>query len=252
MLQEMKRIIYHNITKPIYLQLHDIIVDMIESGKLAPGDALPGERNLAEMYDVSRVTVRKCIGNLVEEGYITRSHGKETKVAQRKVDHHLGRLVGSVEEFLVSEGIVAIIDVIQKGFEKGHSSVRKHLQLSEKDRSPVYAFSRRINKDGLPLAINYSFVPYDIGKIVDSLDLKHAKVFNYLETVGYNLNYGEQKIMASICSKEEASYLNYEVGRPVLVIRRTSYLENGYPLLYEKTVYRGDNYQYSIRLQRKL
>lgn len=252
MLSEVKGIIYPDITKPIYLQLRDILVNEIETGKLRPGDSLPGERVIAEMYDISRVTVRKCIGGLVEEGYLVRSQGRETTVAQRKVNHHLGRLVGSIEEFLSTDAVEVSIDVIRKGFEKGSVSVRKHLELSDEDRSQIYSFSRRINKSGQPLAVNFSFVPFDIGKIVDTLDLKSAKVFVCLENAGYNLSYGEQEITAAICSKEEAGYLSYEVGQAILVIRRTTYLENGYPILYEKTIYRGDNYQYSIRLQRRI
>jgi GntR family transcriptional regulator len=45
--------------------------------------------------------------------------------------------------------------------------------------------------------------------------------------------------------------LNYKVGSPALVMKRTTFLENGYPILYEKSIYRGDEYQYSIKLLRK-
>jgi len=252
MFEEAKGIIYPNITKPLYLQLKDILVDRMESGDLAPGDTLPAERTLGEMYDISRVTVRKCINELVREGYLIRSHGKKTAVAQRKVDHHLGRLVGSVEEFLSTEGDLATIRVIHKAFENAPISVRKHLKIDDLKNSQVYAFTRAIIKNDEPIAVNYSFVPYDIGKIVDSLDLTSAKVFVCLENSGYNLSYGEQEITSAICNKEEAGLLDYEVGQPVLVIRRTTYLDNGYPLLYEKTVYRGDKYQYSISLKRKI
>ncbi len=245
-------ILYPNIAKPIYQQLHDIITEKIESGELAPGDALPGERTLAEIYDISRVTVRKCIGSLVSEGYLARGQGKETRVAERKIDHTLGRLVGSVEEFLLAEGFVTTIDVVSKGFRSDLPSVRRYLQLAEDDTAPVYAFTRRINTNGQPLAVNYSFVPHDIGKIIDSLDLTQARVFSHLESAGYNLSYGRQTIVAAASSAEEALWLKYTAGLPVLVIRRTSYLEDGYPLLYEKTVYRGDTYQYSIMLRRKL
>jgi GntR family transcriptional regulator len=189
---------------------------------------------------------------MVEEGYFVRSHGKDTVVARRKVDHHLGRLVGSVEEVLDSPGSVATIKVIHKGFEPGSASVRKHLKIAETDSTQVYSFSRAIIQDGLPLAINYSFVPYEIGRLVDQLDLSTGKVFPYLETCGYSLSWGEQEISAAICTTEFSGHLAYEPGLPLLVIRRTTFLENGYPILYEKTVYRGDRYQYSIRLQRKL
>lgn len=252
MFEEARGIIYPNITKPLYLQLKDILIDIMESGDLSPGDTLPAERTLGEMYDISRVTVRKCINELVREGYLVRSHGKKTAVAQRKVDHHLGRLVGSVEEFLSTEGSQATIRVIHKAFEEGSVSVRKHLKIDEMMSSQVYAFTRAIIQDRKPIAINYSFVPYDVGKIVESLDLTSAKVFVCLENSGYNLSYGEQEITSALCTKDIAGVLEYDAGLPVLVIRRTTYLDNGYPLLYEKTVYRGDKYQYSIRLQRKI
>lgn len=252
MLEEAKGILYPNITKPIYMQLRDILVDLIEKGELAPGDILPGERTLAEMYDISRVTVRKTISSLVDEGYVVRSHGKETRIAKRKVSHHLGRLEGIVEELFNTNGIVVTVEVINKGYEAASATVRKHLRLDDSNAAHAYAFSRVLHKNGQPLAVNFSYVPYDIGKIVDSLDLTRDKVFAYLENCGYNLSYGEQEIASSLCTKEEARYLNYKTGQPVIVIKRTTFLENGYPILYEKTIYRGDDYQYTIRLQRKI
>jgi GntR family transcriptional regulator len=218
---------------------------------LAPGDALPGERTLAEMYDISRVTVRKCIGALVNEGYLTRGQGKETRVVERKIDHHLGRLVGSVEEFLLDDEYRATIEVVSKGFTPGSGALRRYLEIKGDD-ALIYAFARRIISNGQVLAVNYSFVPQDIGKIVDALDLTQARVFSALENGGFNLSYGKQTIRAASCQADEAALLQYAIGLPVLVIRRTSYLEDGYPLLYEKTVYRGDNYQYSITLRRNL
>ena len=240
--------IYHGITKLLYLQVRDILVEQIESGKLAPGDALPGERTLAEMYDVSRVTIRKCIGNMVEEGYLNRNRGKETVVASRKTNHRLGSLFGVAEELSEVNNIVEI-QVIHKGYEKITSEIRKHLKTE--DNSQIYAFSRLILKDKKPLVVNYSYVCHDIGKLVETIDLKSDKVFAYLENCGYNVSYAEQVITAGICSKKEAELLDYKVGSPALVIKRTTFLENGYPILYEKSIYRGDEYQYSIKLLRK-
>lgn len=240
--------IYHGITKLLYLQVRDILVEQIESGKLSPGDALPGERTLAEMFDVSRVTIRKCIGNMVEEGYLIRSRGKETVVANRKINHRLGILLGVAEELSETNDAVAI-KVLNKGYEKITTEIRKHLKTD--DNSEVYAFSRLILRDGKPLVVNYSYVLHDIGKLVDKLDLKNDKVFQHLEHCGYNVSYAEQVISSGICNKKEAELLDYKVGQPVIVIKRTTFLENGYPILYERSTYRGDEYQYSIKLLRK-
>jgi len=240
--------IYHGINKLLYLQVRDIIVEQIESGKLAPGDPLPGERTMAEIYDVSRVTIRKCIGNLVEEGYLIRSRGKETVVANRKVSHRLGALLGVAEELSEVDNTIGI-KLLKKGYEKITSDIRKHLNIE--DNSSIYAFSRLIQKDNRPLIINYSYVPEDIGKLVETLDLNSDKVFVFLENCGYNVSYAEQVITAGVCTKKEAELLDYKIGAPALVIKRTTFLENGYPILYEKSIYRGDEYQYSIKLLRK-
>jgi GntR family transcriptional regulator len=240
--------IYHGITKLLYLQIRDILVEQIDSGKLRPGDALPGERTMAEMFDVSRVTVRKCIGNMVEEGYLIRSRGKETVVAIRKISHRLGTLLGVAEE-LSEENNVVKVKVLYKGYEKITSEIRKHLK--SEDNLEVYAFSRLIQRDNKSLVVNYSYVPHDIGKLVETLDLECDKVFKYLENCGYNVSYAEQVITAGICNKKEAELLNYKVGQPVIIIKRITFLENGYPILYERSTYRGDEYQYSIKLLRK-
>ena len=71
----------------------------------------------------------------------------------------------------------------------------------------IYAFSRLIQKDSKPLIINYSYVPEDIGKLVETLDLNSDKVFAYLENCGYNVSYAEQVITAGICTKREAELL---------------------------------------------
>ncbi len=245
-------IVYPSISKPIYLQLKEILQNQIESGDLAPGDEIPSERALSESYEISRVTVRKCLLELVQEGFLVRSQGRKTVVARRKVDHHLGRLIGSVEEFLLKDREATRIEVVSKGFVRGSGSVRRQLKLEESEDLRVYEFTRAIVNKGLPVAINFSFVPYDIGVLVDSLDLATANVFSSMESSGYSLSYGEQEITSALCGEDVAGLIRYPVGQPVLIIRRTDYLENGYPILYEKTVYRGDLYQYSIRLQRKL
>ncbi|MDR3588832.1 MAG: GntR family transcriptional regulator [Negativicutes bacterium] len=241
--------IYHGITKLLYLQIRDLLVEQIENGTLAPGDPLPGERILAEMYDVSRVTVRKCIGNMVEEGYLIRARGKQTVVASRKVNHRLGALLGVAEELSEDHDLVEV-EVLDRAYVKITTEVRKHLK-AEDDESQIYEFSRLIKKDNKPLVVNYSYVLPNIGKMVETLDLKNDKVFAYLENCGYNVSYAEQLISAGLCNKKEAELLHYKVGQPVIVIKRTVFLENGYPFLYEKSTYRGDQYQYSIKLLRK-
>lgn len=224
------------------------MVEQIESGKLSPGDPLPGERTLAEMFDVNRVTIRKCIGNMVEEGYLIRNRGKATIVANRKINHRLGDLIGVAEE-LFEDNSTVTVSLINKGYKALTTDVRKHLKPEDDTR--MYEFSRLISRNNKPLVVNFSYVLGNIGRIIETLDLKSDKVFQYLENCGYNISYAEQVITAGICNEKEAKLLSYDIGCSTLVIKRTSFLENGYPILYEKSIYRGDEYQYSIKLLRK-
>ena len=240
--------IYLDANRALYLQLKDILVGQIESGELKPGETIPGERVLAELYDISRVTVRKCIGAMVEDGYLIRHQGKETQVAERKVSRRLGLLMGVVEELLVTEEARSVREVY-KGYRPASPRVQEALNL--KDGETVFRFDRLVYADG-PLVYNRSYVPAEIGRILENLDFNTAKVFLHMERCGYRLSFGEQKMTAGLCKPREAEFLEYEVGGAVLVGKRTTYLESGMPVLYERSVFRGDKYQYSIKLFRKL
>lgn len=72
---------------PIYYQLEQGIKEMIEKGQLQPGEMIPSEREWAEMYEISRMTVRQAINNLVNDGYLVRKRGKGTFVATKKLNN---------------------------------------------------------------------------------------------------------------------------------------------------------------------
>lgn len=69
---------------PIYYQLEQYMKEKIEKGEWQPGEMIPSERELAEMYDISRMTVRQAVNNLVNDGYLIRRRGKGTFVAAQK------------------------------------------------------------------------------------------------------------------------------------------------------------------------
>ena len=246
---EKKKDLYHNINRPLYLQLKDILIEQIKAGELQPGDMIPGERKLAEIYDISRVTVRKCIAYMVEEGYLIRKQGKDTVIADRKINHRLGLLLGIAEELSETEQNVQIRE-LRQGYTIPPTKVADALNLDENFQ--VFFFDRIVYSEGKPVILNYSYVSPRIGKMLEGMNFNTARVFIHLEHCGYNLSYAEQNITAGLCRKEESQYLEYEQGQPVLIITRTTYVETGVPILYEKSVYRGDAYQYSVKLYRKL
>jgi len=72
---------------PLYFQLKEIIKDKIDSGKLKPGDILPSERELSQVYQISRPTIRQALKELVNEGLLYREKGKGTYVSKPKINY---------------------------------------------------------------------------------------------------------------------------------------------------------------------
>ncbi|MHB1394334.1 MAG: GntR family transcriptional regulator [Clostridia bacterium] len=239
--------VYNGVAKPLYLQLKSLLVEQIESGKFKEGHVLPGERTLANQYDVSRVTVRKCIEALAEEGFVTRIEGKQTVVNRKRINHRLGDLLGIREELLQISKEVKVVE-LYKGYEPVQYEVGKSLNLGGSNQ--VYAFVRLFLVENKPVLINYSYISPDKGKLIDDMDLSKVLIFSHLENCGYKISFAEQEISAGIGSTNEEQYLDYAAGRTILIRKRTTYLEGGYPILYDKCIYRGDSYGYSIKLAR--
>src|SRR3954471_13942573 len=83
---------------PIYYQLEGYIKELIENGELQPGDVLPPEREYAEKYQISRMTVRQAFTQLVNEGYLYRLQGKGTFIAERKIEKPLQGITSFTED----------------------------------------------------------------------------------------------------------------------------------------------------------
>jgi len=242
-------ILYQGSAKPLYEQLKDIIIQKIESGELKPGICMPGERQLAETYNVSRVTIRQAIGELVNDGFLTRHHGKGTFIASRKLVHNLGRLIGVAEE-LAQENLTVDCKVICKEFGQSTVEIQRNLGLGSGDN--VYKITRLMITQGAPLVVNDTYMPENVGYIVDAFDLSHDIIYPIIERSGYKLSYAEQRISADKASPDEAKLLEYKVGAPVLVMKRTTYVESGQAITFERSVYRPDRYEYRIDLKRSL
>lgn len=233
--------------KPLYLQLKETLIERIKSGDYLENDVIPGERTLAEMYNVSRTTVRKCIGILVEEGYITRSNGRLIVMNDRKISHRLGDLLGIRGELLEISNKIRVIELF-KGYETVHYEVKRYLELGNINK--VYKFVRLFIVEDKPILVNYSYIAPDKGKLIEDIDLNDTVIYTYLESCGYKISYAEQKISSGVCTTKQSKDLDYAEGNPILVRKRTTYLEGGSPIIYDENIYRGDSYQYRIKLLR--
>jgi GntR family transcriptional regulator len=232
---------------PIYYQLEQGIKDLIEKSKLKPGEMIPSERELAETYEISRMTVRQAINNLVNDGYLVRKRGKGTFVAANKIEQPLKGLT-SFSEDMRARGMEPGTKVLDFQTIQASKYVSEQLQISE--GAKVYEIKRVRLADHLPMALETSYIPCNL---VFGLtrEIVSGSMYEFIENhLGLKIKSGVQVLEASIARKVEAEILEIKEGAPVLLIQRISYLENSQPLELVKSVYRGDRYKFIVEMVR--
>ncbi|PRO67198.1 GntR family transcriptional regulator [Alkalicoccus urumqiensis] len=232
---------------PIYYQLAEQIKGRIHRGELAPGDVLPSERDFAEQYDISRMTVRQAITSLVNEGLLYRRKGTGTFVSEPKIEQAVGGLTSFTED-MRSRGLEPASRMLHFGEVPAPGDVALILGIAEGDN--VIEMRRIRLADNVPMALETTWLH---PSVVHGLTEKEAEssLYSYLEeTLGLIIGRAEQALEASLVMPEEADILGVEKGAPVLSIERRTYLADDRPLEVVRSKYRADRYRFMMDLQR--
>lgn len=232
---------------PIYYQLEQGIKEMIEKGQLQPGEMIPSEREWAETYEISRMTVRQAINNLVNDGYLVRKRGKGTFVATKKIEQPLKGLT-SFSEDMRARGMVPGTKLLAFHTVPAPLSFAKQLGIDEGEE--IYEIRRIRLADGLPMALETAYVPCSLVPGLTEQNVS-GSIYEFIEKkLGLAIRSATQILEASVARKLEEELLQMKEGAPVLLIQRNSYLQNGQPLEIVKSVYRADRYKFMIEMER--
>lgn len=232
---------------PIYYQLVELIKGLIEKGELKSGDSLPSEREYAERFKISRMTVRQAITELVNSGYLYRQKGVGTFVAEKKIEQQLMGLTSFTED-MKSRGMVPSSKLI--GFEIVSSPSYISEQLNIQEYAPVYEIKRVRLADGLPMAFETTYISANLVKGLTEETVNHS-LYNYIENqLSIKIGEATQVLESSVASQQESQYLKINKGSPILLIQRNTRLEDGTPLEVVKSSYRADRYKFTITLKR--
>ena len=230
---------------PLYIQLRDHIETTIRSGGINPGEPLPSEREIAEIGNVSRITVRKAVQDLVRDGLIVQKQGSGTSVAPAlgRVQQSLSRLT-SFSEDMARRGKQVQSIWLEKGLFA--PSPRETMALGLKSDSMVSRISRLRIADDVPLAIEHASISPDY--LPDPENVGQS-LYVHLAKHGFKPSRAIQRISASNLSKAEAKLLAVAEGDAGLNIERISYLKSGQVVEFTQSIYRGDAYDFVAELQ---
>lgn len=227
---------------PAYLRLRRAIRSSVERGVVEPGQVLPSERELARQLTLSRVTVRKAIAGLVEDGVLTQRHGAGTFVAERIVKP-LSRLTSFTED-LRARGLNPRSVFLERAI--GEVTPEEAMALNLSPGAEVARLYRLRYGADEPLAIERSSIPRailaDPARVADSL-------YAALETLGCRPVRGLQRLRAVNFAAVQARMLKVPVGSAGLALERRSFLADGRVVEFTRSWYRGDVYDFVAELQ---
>jgi len=229
---------------PLYLKLKRLVTDAIAQGALADRDAIPGERDLARMLGISRVTVRKAFADLVAEGILVQRRGSGTFVAPKapRIEAPLSRLTSFTED-MRSRGIETSSDWIERTSALPTPEEALVLALSPGER--VSRLHRLRRADGKPLSIERASLP---NRLLADPETIETSLYAALAARGLRPVRALQRLHAVALSKADADLLGVAEGSPALFTERVAYLSDNRVVEFTRSHYLGDSYDFVAEL----
>src|SRR5450830_533531 len=234
---------------PFYYQLKQHIVEEIESDRWKPGQQIPPETKICEIFDISRTVVRQTYQELVNEGFLIKKKAKGTYIAETKISENLVQSLMGFYEDMTARGFKVKNDILWQKKIPSSPRVAKKLGLEVGEEVIVIRRLRRLNDE--PTVLDRTYIPYKLCPGLLNENLISKSLYSCIEGK-YNLKIsrGTRYIEATIATKEEAELLNVKKGAPLLYIESINLLDNGVPLEYYIALHRGDRSRLVTELKR--
>lgn len=227
---------------PAYIRIHDAIKKEIDGGVWEIGQRLPSERDLADDYEVSRMTLRQAITLLVEEGILERRVGSGTYVASHRVQEKM-RGTTSFTEIVRSQGKTPSSQLISYQRKPANETEIQQLQLKATDT--VVRMERVRFADNVPLVFEVASIPEKLIQSFNQEDITEH-FFQTLTDNGYEIGKSQQTIYAKNASERVTNYLKVPKNHAVLALTQVSYFTDGRPFEYVHSQYVGDRFEFYL------
>jgi GntR family transcriptional regulator len=232
-------------TVPIYQQLQQQLEELILDGTWKPKEPLPSETNLAERLNISVMTVRQAMAQLVNKGLIYREKGRGTFVVPQPLEHHLQRLE-SFSEDMRARAMNPSSETL--AFEVVPVPLHIAPRLRIKSGDDVLHLKRLRLVDDRPVALHDAYVNY-LGLDRDTLD-RVGSLYDALEHAGIQLVEADETLQAVAADADIAQLLAIAEGAPLLQATRVTWDQAHLPVEHVVAHYRADFYRYTVRLRR--
>lgn len=233
-----------------YLSIKKSLFDYVKENDLKVGDKFPTEMEFAEMLGVGRLTLREALKVLSEEGLVYTVHGIGTFISGNfesindTIDINLG-----ITEMIIAAGFKPGVKFFEKNLVKASSEVALALKIPE--GSDVLVCKRVRTAEGKPVvySIDY-FSPTLVTAFLTTND-ENISIYKFMEEdIGIKIGNSAAEIIPVACSEEISKKLEYDVGKPVIMLKQFTTDIKGSPLLFTEEYFRPDRFKISLNRRR--
>jgi GntR family transcriptional regulator len=227
---------------PLWVQAADALRAQVAAGALRTGSRLPPERELCQRLGISRVTLRKALQALIEEGVLTPSHGRGWYIAG--ITDERNEWPNSLESFSETAsrmGLVAGSRVLQA--ETSAATIDEAERLGIAPGTPLFRLGRVRMLNEVPIAVDLSLIPAALIPDPARHDFRTHSLYEALAEAGHDLSNAETTIEAREATAEIALQLGVESGTPTLVMHQLVRGRTDRPILASTIQYAGDRYR---------
>jgi GntR family transcriptional regulator len=232
---------------PLYVQVKQALKESMQD--LKPGDKLPGEYQLCEMFGVSRIVARRALNELANEGLVVREMGKGTFVAEPKISESLVQKLTGFYQDMADRGHEPVSQVLRQEVFPAGPKVATYLEIDSD--TPVVVVERLRFVQDEPIVLVTTYLPEALCPNLVNENLARQSLYVYIEReYGLVIVRGRRTVEAVPANEYEAQHLQVKNGDPLILLDSVGYLEDGTPLEYYHALHRGDRSKFEVELVR--
>ncbi|MBW4460137.1 MAG: GntR family transcriptional regulator [Nodosilinea sp. WJT8-NPBG4] len=229
---------------PLHISISEKLRRQIEVGEYKSGDRLPSEHQLMETFNVSRITARQAVANLVSQGLAIAYRGKGVFVTpQKKVTYSLSSPLVFLEQDMARQGITFSFENL--AFESMPAAADVAAELGIVEKSEVYRQKKLLRMDGAAGAVDISYLSTELGEPFVPL-FQRQMTFPTLAQNGIPVERLDGVIECTHADYDLSGYLEVPLGHALMVYRYTAYSSDQQPVLHGSTISRADRFCYSL------
>ncbi|MBF0528089.1 MAG: GntR family transcriptional regulator [Deltaproteobacteria bacterium] len=234
---------------PLYVRIREVLREEIIQGKLPQGQRIPTELALSQRFNVSRMTVKQAITDLIDGGLLYRRQGLGTFVAKLHSNYDHTKLTNFFEQARVM-GLEASVEMLARAEMPAEPKISKALALPE--GAPVIHMEslRYLNKE--PVTLHCVYLPKALfSHLLNDNEPTRPSFWNYLDSEEFEIREAIQKLEARVATLQQAKILKIKIKETALLYEeRITYTADGLPLEYAECYSRGDKYSCIVVLNR--